>query len=334
MKFLGTAILLALINFCLVFARPNDKQQSNEFFYFWITGASHKATIVGLSDKSLVDITVPQYFVVDGERYYVDEIGYSAFSGSKIKSITIGSNIEKITLSGFSFAECKELKTFTIDSPKVFVNTMAFHKANPNMVIKGSGVPAFVKSLGEGIAKGWGFKINKDYTNLTQTERKRDLFNLAKNLNNHVTFDGNTDQGNAAVALALRHASWGGISRAYYQLALIIGIKDTEVLIGGDAAVSAWNYVKVDGKWYNVDVSRFNFNTYKTYSNVFFYTKSGFSKFLNTEQPSGKYNNTPSRWVVVKDLIHYQGEANYHGTTNFDSYLRINDLGTRTFKNQ
>jgi len=330
MKFFGTAILLAILNFCLVFARPNDKQQSNEFFYFWITGSSYKATIVGLVDKSLVDITIPQYFVVDGERYYVDEIGYNAFNGSKIRSVTIGSNIEKISFSAFSFSECSELKTVTINSPKVTsVSTMAFFRSNPNVVIKGNGVPAFVKSLGESLVREWGFTVNKDYTNLTQTERKKDLFKLAMKLNQHVTFDGNTDQGNAAVALAIRHASWGGISRAYYQLALTIGIKNTEVLIGGDAAVSAWNYVKVDGKWYNVDVSRFDFKTYPNYTNLFFYTKTGFSNFLNAKQPSGKYNNTPSKWVVVRDLYHYQGESNLNGTYNFDSYLSTNGLGTR-----
>ncbi|ORX57950.1 hypothetical protein BCR36DRAFT_580499 [Piromyces finnis] len=322
MKFLGTTILFALINLCLVYARATDKNQSNEFFYFWITGNTKKATIVGLSDKSLVNINIPQYFVVDGERYYVDEIGYSAFTKSKLQTVTISGDIEKITISAFAFSECQSLKTVTINTPKVSVNTMAFNNANPDVVIKGSGVPAFVKSFSENLVKEWGFTVNKDYVNLTQTERKKDLFKLANKLNSYITFSGNADQGNAAVALAVRHASWGGISRAYYNLAIAIGIKSNEVLIGGDAAVSAWNYVKVDNKWYNVDVSRFDFKTYSSYSNVFFYTKSGFSSFLDRNQPSGKYNHSPARWVVVNDLIHYQGEPAYNGVTYFDNYLR------------
>jgi len=307
----------------------NLKLQKDEHFYFWIDDVSHKATIVGLKDKFFLNITIPQYFIVDDEKYYVDEIGYGAFYNSKIQTIIIDSDIEKIDINAYAFSECKNLETFTINTQEVTINTNAFHKSNPNMIIKGNGVPAFVKSFGENLVKEWGFKVNKDYTNITQTERKKDLFDLAKELNNHITFSGNVDQGNAAVALALRHASWGGFSRAYYQLALIIGIKDTEVLIGGDCNVSAWNYVKVDDKWYNVDVSRFDFNTYPNFTNVFFYTEIDFGKFLDDKQSFGKYNNIPAKWVVVTDLIHYQGEPGLHGVVFFDDYLRDNNLGER-----
>ncbi|OUM57410.1 hypothetical protein PIROE2DRAFT_17624 [Piromyces sp. E2] len=329
MKFLGTFILLAIINFCSVLAAENNKTVNTKTYRFLINTSTHKATIVTLNDKSVVNVNIPQVFTYNNKKYYINEIGSSAFAGSKIKSLTIGSNIKEIKLYSNAFADCKELKTFTINAPKVSVNISTFQRANLNMVIKGSGVPAFVKSISVNLLKTWGFQIKKDYSKVSQAEKKKDLFNLAKRLNKYVTFDGNTDQGNAAVALALRHASWGGISRAYYNLAINMNIKGSEILIGGDATVSAWNYVKVDGKWYNVDVSRFDFTTHPDYTKTFFYTNSKFSAFLNEKQPSGELNKTPSKWVVVKDLIHYQGEANYHGTTNFDSYLKANNLGSR-----
>jgi len=327
MKFIGTSILLVILNFCLVFAAPYYKQQ-DEKFNFWIT-TDYKASIVGLRNTNLDDIVIPPYFVVDDKRYVVNEISSYAFYNTKIRSVKIGSNINNIEIQNYAFSKCSALKTFTIDSPKVTVGTRAFENSNPDMVIKGSGVPSFVKSFCTNLVKIWGFKVNKDYTNLTQYERKKDLFTLAKELNKYVTFSGNADQGNAAVALALRHASWGGIARAYYQLALAIGIKDTEVLIGGDYNVSAWNYVKVDGKWYNVDVARFDFNTYKSYTNTFFYTKVTFGQFLNAKQPTGKFNEAPARWVVCRDVIHYQGEPPYNDVIYLDNYLRNFNLGSR-----
>jgi len=310
--------------------KDENKQQKKEIFSFLINGKTHKASIVGLHDKNLVDIDIPQYFVVDDEKYYVDEIYDSAFSGSKIRSINISSDIKKISISAYAFRDCKELETFNIDTLKVEVNPNAFQNANVDISFTGKGVPAFVNDFSKKLVKSWGFSVNKDYTSLTQTQRKYDLFNLAKKLNEYVTFYGNYDQGNAAVALAIRHASWGGISRAYYNLALAMGIKDTEILIGGDAHCSAWNYVKVDDKWYNVDASRYNFENNSSYSDTFFYTDRDFSSFLNTEVSSDTIHDQPSNWVVVLDRYHYKNEmSSANPTTNYDNYLKTHGLGQR-----
>jgi len=327
MKFFVSAFILAIINFFIVSAQPYYRQKDDKFIFYLDQG--HKAIIMGLSDKSIKDVVIPQYFVVEGERWYVNSIGYGAFLDYDITSVTIPSNIESIKFETYAFENCKKLKTITINAAKVpEVSIRAFYGANVDIVIKGSATPAFTESIAKSFLKNYSLPINKDYTNLTQYERKKDLFNLAKALNKSITFDGNADQGNAAVAIAIGHASWGGVSRAYYQLARAMGIKETEVLIGGDAAVSAWNYVKVDGYWYNVDISRFDLKN-ASYTNSFFMNNSKFSEFLNKKQPYGKYNNSPSKWVVVLDLIHYQGEANYHGTTYFNSYLSKNGLGSR-----
>lgn len=328
MKFFSSALLFTVLNYCLVFARPNDYRQSDDKFYFWIT-TSYKATIKGLSDRSIKNVVIPQYFVVDGERYYVDAIGDHAFGGYDIKSVTIPNTIEKIEIDALAFEDCKKLEVLNINAGKVIkVNKNAFRNANVNLVIKGSATPAFTKALAKEVLNDFSLPFNKDYTNVTQTQRKKDLYTLAKKLNAYITFDGNKDQGNAAVAFAVRHASWGGISRAYYQLALAMGIKNTEILIGGDYAASAWNYVKVDGKWYNVDVSRFEFKNI-SYTNAFFKSNSKFIEFLNQKQPNSANNNKPSKWVVVLDLIHYQGESNYNGVSNLNQYLDSFDLGSR-----
>jgi len=327
MKFLFSAALLVVLNFCLAFSKPLEKRASNEFYLYTIV--DHKAMITGLKDKSLRNLNIPQYFVLDGERYYVEGFARNAFANSNVETVNISSDIEIIKFEPYAFYNCKKLKTFNLNSQKVIVNNIfTFYNANVDLVIKGKSVPAFVESYCKSFLKYYGLPINKDYNNLTQYEKKNDLFILAKRLHDYVTFDGNRDQGNAAVALAIRHASWGGISRAYYNLAIAMGIKDTEVLIGGDYNVSAWNYVKVDDKWYNVDVSRFDFKTYKNYSNVFFYSKRTFSAFLNKEQPQGKYNNQPSKWVVVNDLIHYDYDSSL-AVTYFDEYLSSNGLGVR-----
>jgi len=304
-----------------------NKKINNKLFYFQVT-PSNKATIVGLADKSIANVYIPQYLVVDGEKYYVNEIGHTAFCGSSIKSVTIGSDIESIDIDAFAFSECWKLETFTINAQKVNVDIDALYDTNANMVIKGRSVPAFVESVSKKLVLSFGLEVNKDYTKHSEMDRKRDLFILAKKLNEYITFSGNRDQGNAAVALTIRCASWGGISRAYYNLAIAMGIKETEILIGGDCAVSAWNYAKVDGKWYNVDVSRFDFFKNYTYTDSFFFSNANFSEFLNVKQPQGAYNNKPERWVVVNDLFHYDYDSS-KPVTNFNIYLSSNDLGDR-----
>ena len=76
--------------------------------------AGAEVSLVG-TNKNAKSVTIPAVIKVKGVTYKVTSIGTKAFNGSKkLKKVTIGINIKKI--SNNAFFKCKSLKTVTIKS--------------------------------------------------------------------------------------------------------------------------------------------------------------------------------------------------------------------------
>lgn len=76
--------------------------------------AGAEVSLVG-TNKNTKSVTIPAVIKVKGVTYKVTSIGTKAFNGSKkLKKVTIGANIKKI--SNNAFYKCKSLKTVTIKS--------------------------------------------------------------------------------------------------------------------------------------------------------------------------------------------------------------------------
>ena len=99
--------------------------------------AGAEVSLVG-TNKNAKSVTIPAVIKVKGVTYKVTSIGAKAFNGSKkLKKVTIGTNIKKI--SNNAFYKCKSLKTVTIKSmllTKKTANKKAFKGVNKKMVIK------------------------------------------------------------------------------------------------------------------------------------------------------------------------------------------------------
>ena len=114
--------------------------------------AAAEVSLVG-TNKNTKSVTIPAVIKVKGVTYKVTSIGTKAFNGSKkLKKVTIGANIKKI--SNNAFYKCKSLKTVTIKSvllTKKTANKKAFKGVNKKMVIK---VPKKVKKAYVKMFKG------------------------------------------------------------------------------------------------------------------------------------------------------------------------------------
>ena len=114
--------------------------------------AGAEVSLVG-TNKNTKSVTIPAVIKVKGVTYKVTSIGTKAFNGSKkLKKVTIGANIKKI--SNNAFYKCKSLKTVTIKSvllTKKTANKKAFKGVNKKMVIK---VPKKVKKAYVKMFKG------------------------------------------------------------------------------------------------------------------------------------------------------------------------------------
>lgn len=114
--------------------------------------AGAEVSLVG-TNKNAKSVTIPAVIKVKGVTYKVTSIGTKAFNGSKkLKKVTIGANIKKI--SNNAFFKCKSLKTVTIKSvllTKKTANKKAFKDVGKKMVIK---VPKKVKKAYVKMFKG------------------------------------------------------------------------------------------------------------------------------------------------------------------------------------
>ena len=126
---------------------------------YTVSGSTYKVTKAGAevmvykTSKAARSVTIPANIKAKGITYKVTAIGTKAFNGSKkLKKVTIGANIKKI--SNNAFFKCRSLKTVTIKSvllTKKTANKKAFQGTNKKMVIK---VPKKVKKAYVKIFKG------------------------------------------------------------------------------------------------------------------------------------------------------------------------------------
>ena len=126
---------------------------------YTISGSTYKVTKAGAevmvykTSKVARSVTIPATIKAKGITYKVTSIGAKAFnSNKKLKKVTIGANIAKI--SNNAFFKCRSLKTVTIKSvllTKKTANKKAFQGTNKKMVIK---VPKKVKKAYVKIFKG------------------------------------------------------------------------------------------------------------------------------------------------------------------------------------
>ena len=121
-------------------------------YQYKVIKAGAEVSLVG-TNKNAKSVTIPAVIKVKGVTYKVTSIGTKAFNGSKkLKKVTIGTNIKKI--SNNAFFKCKSLKMVTIKSvllTKKTANKKAFKGVNKKMVIK---VPKKVKKAYVKIFKG------------------------------------------------------------------------------------------------------------------------------------------------------------------------------------
>lgn len=126
---------------------------------YTVSGSTYKVTKAGAevmvykTSKAARSVTIPATIKAKGITYKVTSIGAKAFnSNKKLKKVTIGANIAKI--SNNAFYKCRSLKTVTIKSvllTKKTASKRAFKGVGMKMVIK---VPKKVKKAYVKIFKG------------------------------------------------------------------------------------------------------------------------------------------------------------------------------------
>ena len=88
-----------------------------------VTKSGETVEYAAPKNKKVTRVTIPATVTIDGITYNVTGIAKNAFKGcSKLKSVTIGKNVE--TIGAKAFYGCKKLKTITIKTTKLTSKTV------------------------------------------------------------------------------------------------------------------------------------------------------------------------------------------------------------------
>lgn len=138
----------------------------DEMSIFSFTSTFDACTITGIKDKSVTDITIPDYVTSIGSYAFygcsgltsviieegVTSIGDNAFRGcSSLTSVTIGNGVTSIGMQ--SFKDCSRLTSVTIPNSVKSIGHNAFENCSSFTVIT---IPNSVTSIGSGAFAGCG----------------------------------------------------------------------------------------------------------------------------------------------------------------------------------
>jgi len=312
MKFLGSLFTFALLGISTVFAEP-EINQYDDTFHYWISTTNKKATIMGVNNKYNTDVTIKPYITVEGQRYYVNQIGAGAFSNTEVQSITVGNDVQSLNFSYNSLFNANRIRSIKLNTEKVTADFGAFTNISKLVGFEGVGARSLANDMAKKLLQNWGLPIGKDYTNVSSYEFNSALYTLAYYVKKNFYVDDKIAYAdNAVTVLALNGGNTNGIARAYRILAKAMGFQYNDVHVGNDTGYYSWNYVYIvkDGnykKWYNLDIVNTEFSSLNYNPNV----------FRTLEQQKSvlkqKYGNGGDRYLNTDNWIIYNNEYNYPG---------------------
>jgi len=331
MKFINLAIV-ALSSVSLVLSKPlTDKNQCyKEFCYLIEKGSGGPASVKGFSadyqDSKVANI--PSSVTIQGNTFYINAIERNAFSNlDTLEEVNIASGISNLKLNYGAFANCPNLKrvvlnnqSFTLDDPLA-----TFTSPNRAVTFLGRGVKDYTDKHMKKILTNGVFQMEvKKYKDTHDYDRKNDLFVLARTISQYRFADFN-DGDNAITVYKTGFGTDAGHARLYRLLAITMGVKSDEILVAYDGKSKYWNYIKVDGYWYNASVE-YPFRFVSEYHIAEW--KKPF--FHGNEEWKGETTVAPSQWLVMKTNYGYKDELRGQPAyENFDSYLKQHNLGSR-----
>lgn len=198
----------------------------------------------------------------------VTAIQYRAFFGcnnlSRVEFEGSPSNHYELRLYSESFTNCPSLTSVVFNRSKfnadidVFTTEDGVYSVNPNVSMTGygingssnAGINSYVDSVCQKLLRKWKISYNR---NAPERDKMQTIKDLTQHINEYLRSQTYEEDGNAATVLSLKRSACGGFARTFYRCALLMGMNENEVLIGGDGHCHAWNYIKNHGEWFVVD---------------------------------------------------------------------------------
>jgi len=311
----------------------NDKQQCDGSLCYWISGPNGgTATLVGFDSsnkkQSQKTLNIPYSVKFEKYTYLVDSVLESAFSGNReLQEVNVSSSIKTLNVSHRTFAECPNLTRVVFNNQKVTAsNLYAFYNPNKNIAFLGRGVKSYTDDQTDKLIFDWNIDV-QNFSKIDDYHRKVALFNLGKRLVRYLSNSSAKDAGNAITAIKTRAANSAGYARLFRLLAIAMGYPSKEILVAHDGNGNYFNYVKLDGYWYNISVKDIPYDKYQEY----YEAEWQYPPFVDMKTQKKRLNTKadPSNWYVMFSNYGYSDEfRGQQSYDKFDQYLKKNNLGS------
>ena len=231
--------------------------------------------LIGIGACAFQNTNIPNIVIPQS----VTAIQYRAFFGcnnlSRVEFEGSTSNQYELRLYSESFTNCPSLTSVVFNRSKfnadidVFTTQNRVYDAskgryvpeytiNPNVSMTGygingssnAGINSYVDSVCKKLLRKWNISYNR---NAPERDKMQTIKDLAQHIDEYMERNPINEDGNAATVLSLLNSACGGFARTFYRCALLMGMNENEVLIGGDGHCHAWNYIKNHGEWFVVD---------------------------------------------------------------------------------
>eukprot|EP00833_Pecoramyces_ruminatium_P007048 jgi/Orpsp1_1/1181080/evm.model.c7180000075779.1 len=182
MKFLGSFIILGLLNLMAVFAGPPPHATIKDFnFEYYIQyDGNYQATVTNVLNKKATTLTFNPYVLHQGEQYKVVGIS-SGLSGCAVTKLVIPHYIYNIfSISDNVLKEAKNLKELQINSLNdVIFYDNTFNGVNENLQIHGQGVDKAMTAYAKKLLQEHLPDVIKDYRYENLYSKTTGLYKIA-----------------------------------------------------------------------------------------------------------------------------------------------------------
>jgi len=334
MKCIASFVILALTCVASVLARK-QVGRPNIGGYIYACYDDNRATLIGTTKTSASQYKIPAYVTYQGKDYRVTIVQANGFKGVKIPKISVDPANTALLLKHNAFNGIVGLKEFNIDSKKVEPEIGAFNGVGTDVLFQGVGTVDALDKLIVRYLKKWKLQIGKDYTNVSETDKMKDLYALALNMKKNFINDnvGAYPDRPASVAF-IGHGARGGHARLFRNMALTMGFRSEDVLVGCDTMTYCWNYIKINnnsgGKKYHVlDISD-GINEYVNLDTSVFQKENNFINNTLTRFYKNYYTIDAHTFNVHFNMWFYKDEPMYQTVYNFDTWIKDNKAVKRT----
>lgn len=324
MKFLGSFIVLALLNLLTVFAAPPPERgyiRVDGFEYFIYPDG--RAYIISVVDEKSTTLTIKPKITSEGKTYKVLGL-YSGLYSDAVRKIILPQNTQRdFTISPGVLSGAKNLRELQIDARyPVNIDEYTFEGVSPDLQIYGNGVDTTVTAYAEKFMKENYPDLIRDRSNLDDYFKKCDLYQVAKIVRKYFTYDINSaSKSNGASAIFLKRGDGVGLARVVSVLAAAANFDIRDVQVAGDDNQFGFNLVRFSNKWYVLDPARFSYNERDMCTDTIFKKSNDYIKQTINPFYGKGYRGSSDSFVVHHGKYGYPGELVQPVKENFKKFI-------------